>query len=279
MSSTTAKISTKGPKSTPDKSWAHYFWRTISIGFWFSYDKMQAMSALFTLAPVIKANARNKEELIEACKTNVQFFNTQPFMANFIFGICIAMIENHEPEEAIQAVKVGLMGPFAGIGDSLLWFTVRPILFSIGAGLALQGNVFGPIFALLSFWFVGQYVVRYLGMKLGYEQGTRFIEEFAESGMMEEVTNTISIVGITVVGTLIATWVRASSPLIFKASGDASGAGLKLQPMFDMLMPKLLPATLTALAYWMLAKKKIHPVAVILIYLVGGVALSYFKIL
>lgn len=278
MSTTTARASTKGPRSTPGKSWGHYFWRTISIYFWFSYDKMQALGALFTLAPVIKANARNKDELIAACKTNVQFFNTQPFMANFIFGICIAMIENHEPEEAIQAVKVGLMGPLAGIGDSLVWFTVRPILFSIGAGLALQGNVFGPIFALLSFWFVGQYVVRYLGMKLGYEQGTRFIEEFAESGLMEEVTNTISIVGITVVGTLIATWVKASSPLVFKAGADA-GAGMKLQPMFDMLMPKLLPALLTALAYWMLAKKKMHPIAVILIFLVGGVVLSYFSLL
>lgn len=275
--STAAKVSTKGPRTT-GKSWGHYFWRTLSIACWFSYDKMQAMSALFTLAPIIKANARNKDEIVEACKTNVQFFNTQPFMANFIFGVCIAMIENHEPEEAIQAVKVGLMGPFAGIGDSLLWFTVRPILFSIGAGLALQGNAFGPIFSLLGFWFVGQYVVRYLGMKLGYEQGTKFIEEFAESGLMEEVTNTISIVGITVVGTLVATWVRASSPLIFKA-GEGAGAGMKLQPMFDMLMPKLLPALLTALAYWLLARKKVHPVAVILMFLVGGVAASYFQLL
>jgi mannose/fructose/N-acetylgalactosamine-specific phosphotransferase system component IID len=273
MSSTAVK--TNGPK-TSGKSWLHYYFRTFTISCWFSYDKMQAISALFTLAPIIKANARNKEEIIAACKTNVQFFNTQPFMANFIFGVCMAMIENHEPEEAIQAIKVGLMGPFAGIGDSLLWFTVRPIVFSIGAGLALQGNAFGPIFSLLSFWFVGQYVVRYLGMKLGYEQGTRFIEEFAESGLMEEVTNAISIVGITVVGTLIATWVRASSPLVFEAG---EGAGMAIQPMLDMLMPKLLPALLTALAYWMLEKRKIHPVAVIFIFLGLGIVGSYVGIL
>jgi len=277
MSTATKTASSRGPKTT-GKSWFHYYLRSLSIcPCWFSYDKMQAMSALFTLAPVIKANARNKEEIIEACKTNVQFFNTQPFMANFIFGLCIALIENHESQEAIQAIKVGLMGPFAGIGDSLLWFTVRPILFSIGAGLALQGNAFGPIFSLASFWFIGQYIVRYHGMKLGYEQGTRFIEEFAESGLMEEITNAISIVGVTVVGTLVANWVRASSPLVFKAS--AEDAGMKLQPMLDMLMPKLLPALFTGLAYWLLAKKKVHPVAVILIFMVGAVVLSYFNII
>jgi PTS system N-acetylgalactosamine-specific IID component len=268
-------VATKGPK-TGGKTWGQLYWRTLTIYAWFSYDKMQAMSALFTLAPIIKANARNKEEIIAACKTNVQFFNTQPFMANFIFGVCMAMIENHEPEEAIQAVKVGLMGPFAGIGDSLLWFTVRPILFSIGAGLALQGNIFGPIFSLLGFWFVGQYIVRYLGMKIGYLQGTRFIEEFAESGLMEEVTNSISIVGISVVGTLIATWVRASSPMVFQAG---EGSGMQIQPMLDMLMPKLLPALLTALAYWLLAKRKAHPVAVIIIFLVVGITASFFNIL
>jgi len=262
----------RGPK-TGGKTWGQIFWRHLSIACWFSYDKMQAMSAIFTLAPAIKANARNKQEIINACKTNVQFFNTQPFMANFVYGICWARIENHEPEEAIQAVKVGLMGPFAGIGDSLLWFTVRPICFSIGAGLALQGNIMGPIFALAAFWLVGQYVVRHLGFRLGYEQGTRFIEDFAESGLMEEITNTISIVGITVVGTLISSWVRLSTPLVVKAG---EGAGMRVQPMLDMLLPKLLPALATALAFYMLTKRKIHPIAVILIFLCMGVFGSYF---
>lgn len=268
-------VAAKGPR-TGGKTWLQIYFRTLVLSAWFSYDKMMAMGALYALAPFIKENARNEEELIAACQTHVQFFNTQPFMANFIFGICIAMIENHESNEAIQAIKVGLMGPFAGIGDSLLWFTVRPILFSIGAGLALQGNAFGPIFSLLSFWFIGQYVVRHLGIKIGYNQGTRFIEEFADSGLMEEITDAISIVGIGVVGTLIATWVRISSPLVFQAG---EGAGMAIQPMLDMLMPKLLPAVFTGLAYWLLAKKEAHPVLVIFIFLFAGIFLSFFNVL
>lgn len=266
---------TNGPK-TGGKSWFQLYLRSFAISCWFSYDKMQAMSALYTLAPVIKANAKGKEELVEHCEANVQFFNTQPFMANFIFGLCMAMIEKGEPVESVQAIKVGLMGPFAGIGDSLLWFTARPILFSIGSGLALQGSIFGPIFALGSFWFLGQYVVRYQGMKLGYTQGTKFIEEFAESGMMEELTNAISIVGIVVVGSLVATWVRARSPLVFQAG---EGAGMSIQAMLDMFMPKLLPAIFTAFAYWLMTKKKAHPVTVIFLYLAIGILGSYVGVL
>ncbi len=271
MSSATKAVDKRNGPRTGNQTWWSLLFRSIfSIYAWFSYDKMQAMSAIFILAPFIKANVKSKDELIEACKTNVQFFNTQPYMANFIYGICIAMIENHEPWDAIQAVKVGLMGPLAGIGDSLLWFTVRPILFSIGAGLALQGNIVGPLFAMLAFWFV-QWLVRYHGMRIGYEQGTKFLETAAETGLMEELTNAISIVGITVVGCLVATWVRASTPLVLKAAGDTAGQGMKFQSMLDMLMPKLLPALFTWLAYWMLSRKRLHPVAVIFIFLAIGI--------
>lgn len=259
----------RGPR-TGNQTWLGLILRSLTCYSWFSYDKMQALHALFTLAPTIRANARSKDDITAACKTHIQFFNTQPYMANFILGICIAMIENHESEEAISAVKVGLMGPLAGIGDSLLWFTIRPILFSIGAGLAIQGNVMGPIIALLAFWAV-QFVVRFYGMRIGYEQGTKVIEQFAESGMMEELTNTISIVGVTVVGALIATWVKVTTPLVLKAG---EGAGLKFQPILDQLMPKLLPAIFTGLAYYLLTKRKMHPVAVILLFLVVGIALS-----
>jgi len=274
MSTTPAAL--KGPRTTPDKSWFHYYLRSLFIYVWFSSDKMQALSCLYVLAPLIKANARNDEDIRQACITNVQFFNTQPFMANFIMGIAAAMVERHEPQESIQAIKVGLMGPFAGIGDSMLWFTVRPIVFSIGAGLALQGSAFGPIFSLLVFWFIGQYIIRYHGFRIGYLQGTRFLEEFAETGVMQEITDAISIVGVTVLGTLVSTWVRASSPLVYYAG---EGEGLIIQDMIDMLMPKALPALFTLFAYWMLAKKQWHPLIVIGVFMFGGVILAYFNIL
>ncbi|HHW27562.1 MAG TPA: PTS system mannose/fructose/sorbose family transporter subunit IID [Firmicutes bacterium] len=255
-----------GPKTTKDTWWTQ-FWRSQFIYAWFSFDKMEAMGALYMLYPFMKEHYKTKEEMIAACQNHVQFFNTQPYVANFIIGICIAMIETGQSQEAINAIKVGLMGPLAGIGDSLLWFTIRPILFSVGAGMALQGNVLGPIFAFAAFFFV-HWIVRYHGERIGYEQGTKFIERFAESGMMDEVTLAISMVGITVVGCLIATWVSASTPLVLKAG---EGEGMAFQPVLDMLMPKLLPALATFLAFWLLVKKRVNPMIVIFIFMLLGI--------
>lgn len=256
----------KRPRTGPDTWWTQ-FWRSAFLGPWFSFDKMMNMGALWMLSPYIKEHYKTEEERIAACKAHVQFFNTQPYMAPFIFGICIAMIETGQPHEAINAVKVGLMGPLAGIGDSLLWFTVRPILFSVGAGLALQGSFFGPIFSFSSFFFI-HWLVKYHGQRIGYEQGTIFLERFSESGMLEEITLAISMVGVAVLGCLVATWVRVSTPLVLKAG---EGEGMAFQPLLDMLMPKLLPAIVTFIAYWLLIKKRVNPITVIVLFMIAGV--------
>ncbi|MEI4422402.1 PTS system mannose/fructose/sorbose family transporter subunit IID, partial [Streptococcus agalactiae] len=48
-------------------------------------------------------------------------------------------------DTAIQGVKIGMMGPLAGVGDPVFWFTVRPILGALGASLAMAGNIVGPL--------------------------------------------------------------------------------------------------------------------------------------
>ncbi|MBU5889420.1 PTS mannose/fructose/sorbose transporter family subunit IID, partial [Vibrio cholerae O1] len=81
---------------------------------------------------------------------HLEFFNTHPYVAAPVMGVTLALEEERAngveiDDAAIQGVKIGMMGPLAGIGDPVFWFTVRPILGSLGASLALTGNILGPL--------------------------------------------------------------------------------------------------------------------------------------
>ena len=121
----------------------------------FNYERMQNGGVAYTLIPAIKKLYQTKEDRAAALKRHLEFFNTQPFMANPIFGVTLALEEERAngaeiDDAAISGVKVGMMGPLAGAGDPLFWFTLRPIFLSLGAGLAVSGNVLGPIVSSFS---------------------------------------------------------------------------------------------------------------------------------
>ena len=46
---------------------------------------------------------------------------------------------------SINAVKSSLMGPLAGIGDSIFWGVLRVIAAGIAVGLGMTGNILAPI--------------------------------------------------------------------------------------------------------------------------------------
>lgn len=77
------------------------------------------------------------------------FFNTTPAVCGPVIGVTAAMEEARAngaeiDDGTINGIKVGLMGPLAGVGDPLVWGTLRPITAALGASLALSGNILGP---------------------------------------------------------------------------------------------------------------------------------------
>ncbi len=171
-----------------------------------------------------------------------------------------------ESEEAVSALKTGLMGPLAGVGDTLFVAIYRAIVFSIAAYVAMQGNPVGLIVPLLAcaavLW------VRYKFTWMGYQSGRKLATGFADS--IAPITEAASILGLTVVGALIPSVVNYSTNLAF-TMGDVTFA---VQDMLDKIMPKMLPLGIVMLSYWLLGKKKVNSTKLIFILLGLGMILG-----
>ena len=179
-----------------------------------------------------------------------------PQISTLLMGINAAMDErNAESDEfdesSIAAVKTFLMGPLAGIGDSLIAGTLRIIATGIAIGFAQQGNLLGPLLFLLIYNVPG-FIIRYYGLKYGYRYGAYFITNAEKTGLMDKITYAASIVGLTAIGGMISQYI------VFDVSKIKIGAWKFAQPLntyLDMIMPKLIPLLIFLLIYWIVGKK------------------------
>lgn len=238
-----------------------------------NYERMMASGFLYAILPTLRRTYKDPEELKEMMATHNQFFNTNPFVGPLIVGMDMAIEEEKgiSSKEAVIGLKTGLMGPFAGVGDTIFGVIIPTIFGSIGAYMALQGNVFGALLWILVN--IAILCMRYPLLKLGYVQGAKLVGEFGDR--LNMLTNSAILLGVTVVGALIPTVVKANVPFIYK-SGKVT---LKMQTMLNQIMPSLVPVALVALVYWLLGKKNVTSTKMIIFVLVLSIVLGAFKIL
>jgi len=215
-----------------------------------NFERMEALGYVFVMMPVLKRLYKTKEDMSMALKRHMEYFNTQTTVCSVIFGLTAAMEEQggNEADRAIAGMKSALMGPLAGIGDSLIFSTWLPICMSIGAAMAASGNLSGPIIAWLLFNMVNV-TAKYYGIMIGYNQGIAFIEK--SKGELDKVTTLAAIVGLTVVGSLIPSLVAVSTPITIKI-GELS---IVLQEILDSIMPNLLPLAFTMFAFTLIRRQ------------------------
>ncbi|EHK0065463.1 PTS mannose/fructose/sorbose transporter family subunit IID [Salmonella enterica] len=243
------------------------FWRSFQMEFSWNYERQMNLAFVYTLIPVLKKLYSRKEDLAEALKRHLAFFNTAPHIVTLILGITVAMEEKNSQQKEMDAssidnVKASLMGPLAGIGDSFFWGTLRLIATGIGTSLALKGNILGPILFLLVFN-VPHILARWFFTRWGYVLGTGVLQRIQQSGMMESLTYGASIIGLMVVGAMTASMIDITIPITF-GTGEAK---THVQDIINDIMPCLLPLISFAIVYWLLGKK-VKPLTII-----GGIAL------
>ncbi|MBY7142860.1 PTS system mannose/fructose/sorbose family transporter subunit IID [Virgibacillus sp. NKC19-3] len=230
----------------------------------FNYERMQAGGWLYSILPGLRKAHKNKQDLSKSMKDHLEFFNTHPFDVTFIMGVILAMERTKEDREAIRGIKVATMGPLGGIGDALFYLTALPIAAGIGSSLAIDGNIFGPIVFLLLFNAI-HFGSRFGLMHYGYRTGVKAIAKLKEG--TQKVSRAASIVGLSVVGGLIATYVEFSIDYTW-TQGEAE---LDIQnEVLDEIMPALIPLGYTLLMYWLL-KKGFSPIWLIIITVVVGI--------
>lgn len=288
--------------STSDRK--KVWWRSTFLQGSWNYERMQNLGWAYALIPAIKKLYTTKEDQAAALERHLEFFNTHPYVAAPILGVTLALEEEKAngaeiDDAAIQGVKIGMMGPLAGIGDPVFWFTVRPILGALGASLALTGNVLGPIIFFVA-WNIIRMAFLWYTQELGYRAGSEITKDMS-GGILQDITKGASILGMFILAVLVERWV--SIKFVFNVSSvkldekayihwdklssgykgiqeafQQVGAGLSQTPEkvtsfqqnLDSLIPGLMGLLLTFLCMWLL-KKKVSPIAIIIALFVVGV--------
>lgn len=253
--------------------------RSLGMEWDWNYERQMNMAFCYSMLPIIKKLYPNKDDQAEAMQRHLEFFNTTPHMSTLILGITAAMEEQNanDPEfetESINNVKVSLMGPLAGIGDSFIWGTLRIIATGVGVSLAAQGNILGPILFLLLFNIPAQGLRFYL-MHAGYKLGSGFLAKVQESGLMEVLTYGASVLGLMVIGGMTAENVGINVPLVIGSGETATTLG----DICNTIMPGLLPLAFTLLMYWLVSKKNVKTTTLLVALVVVGLVGSFFGIL
>lgn len=261
------QVTKKDLKKTADR----YNFMACNI---FNYESQMGPAVAWAMAPVLRKIYKKDEEYKEALNNHFNYFNSTTVMSSMILGATLAIEEKDgiEAKETVQSLKTSLMGPFAGVGDTLVWVLWPTIMGSISGYMAQQGNPLGAIIwfiANIIFWFVKRKM-----FEVGYTSGTKLITNLGKS--LTTFTEAASIMELSVVGALIASSVKMTTALNFKV-GEVS---LALQTdILDRIMPSLLPVLLTALVYKLLGNKKWTATKLILLIIVIALVCSFFGIL
>lgn len=295
-------------KSDRQKVW----WRSQFLQGSWNYERMQNLGWAYSLIPAIKKLYTKKEDQAAALERHLEFFNTHPYVAAPIMGVTLALEEERAngveiDDAAIQGVKIGMMGPLAGIGDPVFWFTVRPILGALGASLAASGNIVGPLLFFFG-WNAIRMAFLWYTQEFGYKAGSEITKDMS-GGILKDITKGASILGMFILAVLVQRWVSinftvnlpgkqlAEGAYINFPEGAVTGAELKgiladalgglsldkiqpqtLQGQLNLLIPGLMGLLLTFLCMWLL-KKKVSPITIILALFAVGIAARFFGIM
>ena len=230
-----------------------------------SYEKLQAHAWAFSYIPFAEKYYKDDPEAKRRLYIrHSMFYNTEPQTGQIINGIVASMEEEialgkNVPEELPVNIKATLMGPLAGIGDSLIQGIIVPILLSIAMGMAANGNPIGPLFYILTYGILGP-LISYLSFFYGYKLGVNAIDNIIGDNV-KRITDAFNILGIMVVGGLAAGNIVLNSTLEIPM-GESMRS---LQSMLDDIFPKILPLSMVLIAWWLVSAKQLSATKVILI--------------
>lgn len=253
------------------KTAARYNFMACNI---FNYENQMGAAVAWAMAPVLRKIYKKDEDYKAALNNHFNYYNSTTVMSSMILGATLALEEKDgiEAKDTVQSLKTSLMGPFAGVGDTIVWVLWPTIMGSIAGYMAQQGNPLGAIIWFICnviFWFVKSKF-----FKVGYTSGTKLITNLGSK--LTAFTEAASIMGLSVVGALVASSISITTGLNFQVGEVA----LNLQTdVIDKIMPSLLPVLLTALVYKLLGNKKWTATKLILLIIVISLVCSFFGIL
>lgn len=235
-----------------------------------SFERMQAISFCASMTHSLKKLYPNEKDYSEALQRHLQFFNTEGIWGSIIHGVTLSLEEQKANGEAIESemitnIKTGLMGPMAGIGDTLTWATLKPLFYSIGVTFAMEGSAIGAFIPLL--FAIVTYIIGYNVINFGYTMGKESVTKMLSSGMINKVIVSTGILGLFMMGALSASYIKLSTPLVFTLANAKNP--IAIQKILDSIVPGLLPLAVVMSIYWYF-KNKGQNYNAVLIIMIGG---------
>ena len=262
---TTPETGTEKKLERSDVQRAFWLWTFFSHAN-YNYERLQGTAFAQAMTPIIRKLYKDPDEIKAALKRHLVFFNTEPNVGGVIHGAVIAMEEQRAngadiDDDAINSVKTGLMGPMAGIGDSISQGTITPILLSIGIGLAAAGNPFGAVLYFVLEVGIMLALAYFMWMQ-GYDRGRQGVTALLRSGILDRVLTGAGVLGNMVMGALTYQFVTIFLTVSWKI--DVGGGN---QTTFDInkdllspILPGILPLGFTLLIWYLLARRRISPI-------------------
>ncbi len=239
----------------------------------FNYDTQLAPAVVFGIGPLLRKIYKDDDEYVAALNNHFKYFNTMPWLANLVLGATLALEDKEgiSSLDAVQNIKVSLMGPLAGIGDTLFWTLLPTVMGSIAGYMALEGNPIGVILWLLTN--VIFICIRTQLMWVGYNEGTKLITKLGSR--ISRLTDSASILGLTIVGALSATVVTVKTPLEF----NMGEINVSLASILDQIFPSMLSVLTVFVLYKLLGRKGMKTTTLIALVIVFSMICSALGIL
>nr|WP_294757799.1 PTS system mannose/fructose/sorbose family transporter subunit IID [uncultured Lactobacillus sp.] len=262
-----------------NKDLRQIMWRSLPMEFGWNYERQMHLAFAYMMAPLMKKlYHKNQKEYTESLERQMEFFNCTPQLVPFIGGIVASMEEKNSEDKdfdvsTISAIKTALMGPLSGIGDSLFLGTLRVLAVGVAASLSMKGSILGPILFLL-IYNIPAYLVRYFGVKAGYNMGTSYLDKIQKSGLMDKFKEAAGILGVMVIGAMTQNMVVVKVVAKFGTGKTATS----LQSVLDGILPGVL-SLLVLYIFYVLNKKKINVLWQLLGATIIGVLLTVWGVL
>lgn len=263
--------SQKLTKKELNKIWFNWFHYHLTV---FGYERLQAPGFLLSMLPIFEKYYKDDPEKMKAAlNRHTVFYNTNAEFGAIVPGIVASLEETKAQggdisDDFINSMKVGLMGPIAGIGDSITQATLPPIVLSIAIGLAANGSVLGAIFAVVALVVVKLIISRFLFMQ-GYKTGQTAVHSLLGE-KMARLQEAMSVLGLTVIGAITASYINFNIVATYKSEFSE----VNFQEILDGIFPKLIPMLLVLLGYFLLKKKKFSAIKLMGVYFVIAVVCS-----
>lgn len=250
-----------------DVRWSFWLWTFFSHAN-YNYERLQGTAFAQAMSPIIRKLYRSPDDIKAALKRHLVFFNTEPNIGGVIHGAVIAMEEQRAngaeiDDDAINSVKTGLMGPLAGVGDTISQGTITPILLSIGIGLAAAGNVLGPILYFVLEVGIMTGLAYFMWMQ-GYDRGREGVTTILRSGLLDRVITGAGVLGNIVLGALTVQFVSVNIAWKFNIGESQFG----IQDILADILPGLLPLLFILLTWYLLARRRVSPIWLLVVYVV-----------